>query len=260
MIDINAILINSNQPVFEGVKSNGNVLSATFKSKLFRIISGTKTFLYDGKVYYTDSLIFNINGTIYIPLESFFKNFGYTVNARYDSNNVEKKEFSYYTRKFTYYVLKGEEKYEYSNGIIYIKVESGIQNKVIYVKLYDSMPGDFLAKMKSIFSRYGLNTEIVSIDKFTIKPTVVFKQGSADLLWINFLKKTIRDKRYYTFFGYDGAASYSLVKDIGYGRLIVCPTTMLNNTAVGFVYVFSTINNIDLDMIAKGINEFYKNY
>ncbi len=261
MIDVNTILINTNQPVFEGIKSNGDTLSAVFKGRSFKIIAGTKTFIYDKKIYYTNSLIFNIDGTIYIPLESFFKNLGYTVNIQYDSNNVVKKEFSYYAKRFSYYILEGEESYKYLNGVIYIRIKHKSQNsKVVYIKLYDSMPEDFLAKMKSIFLRYGLNPEIVPINKITLFPTIVFKQGATNLLWINFLQKTAKRDRYYTLFGYDGQASYSLAKDVGYDKLIICPTTMLDSTALGFVYIFSTVRNIDIESIAKGLNEFYKNY
>ncbi len=258
MIDINSVMINTGQPVFENVQSNANVLTATYKSKPFKILAGTKTFIYDRKIYYTNSMIFNIDGIIYVPLKSFFENLGYSVNTQYDLKDVQKLSFYYYSKQFIYYVLQGEETYRYLNGIIYIRIKSSVSSKIVYLKVYDKISDDFLSKLKTTFLRSGLNLKLVSLSTITTKPTIVLKQGSENIFWINFLKKTNIEYDYYTKLGYDGNLSYSLVKDIGYNKLIICPTTMLNNTVVGFVYLFTTTSKINIDNLVRGINEFYK--
>ena len=260
ILDINTILINCGQPVFQDVQSNGNVLTAVFKGKNFKVIAGTKTFIYDKRIYYTDSLIFNINDVIYIPLKSFFNNLGYTVNTQYDTRTAIQKSFYYYTKKFTYYVLQGQQTYTYLNGVIYMKTKRETYTKIVYIELYDKLPEDFLTRMRMIFSNNGLNMKIVPITQITLKPTVVFKQGSQNLLWINFLKKTQESHKYYLKFGYNGPASYSLAQMINYDKLLICPTTMLDNTMIGFVCLFTTTSEIKLNSIVKGINEFYQSY
>jgi hypothetical protein len=260
MVDINSMLININQPIFRNVQSNSGVLTSTFNGKPFKIISGTKTFIYNKKIYYTDSLIFTIDGTIYMPLKSFLENLGYTVRMQYDVRKAIKKSFSYYTKNFVYYVLQGEQNYTYINGIIYLKIISHSYSKSVYIKLYDSLPDDFLAKLKVKFSEGGLNLKIVSLDTLTTKPTIVFKQGSKNVFWINFLNNTNIQYKYYENLGYNGETSYSLAKSIGYDKLIICPTVMLKDTVIGFVYIFTTTSKINLDALVKGINEFYKSY
>ncbi len=259
MLDINSIMINVNQPVFDNVESNGNVLTAYYKGKPFKIIAGTRTFVYDKKIYYTNSLIFLINGNIYVPIKSFFENLGYTLNIRYDIRAATKDSFRYYSKEFIYYILQGKTEYKYLNGVIYVKFMAFSRaSDVIYIKMYDKLSDDFLSELRAAFLKKGIDMRIVSTNTFTMRPTIVFKKAERNLFWIDYLDKTDAEYKYYIKFGYDGELSKKMVDFVGYNTLIICPTTMLNNTIVGFVYLYRQLSDINVDSLVRGVYEYYK--